>query len=65
PENRATPFSFLPVQARRAVIMRAMDEREVLRRRVRREQRLIEQLRMAAFRLAAAQPGRTWALVSA
>ncbi len=45
--------------------MRAMDEREVLRRRVRREQRLIEQLRVAAFRLAAAQPGRTWALVSA
>lgn len=44
--------------------MRAMDEREALRQRVRREQRLIERLRVAAFRLDAAQTGHRWAAVS-
>src|SRR5215210_1904507 len=42
-----------------------MDEHEALRQRVRREQQLIERLRLAAFRLDAAQEERTWAIVSA
>ncbi len=42
-----------------------MDEHEALRQRVRREQQLIERLRLAAFRLDAAQEERTWAIVAA
>ncbi len=42
-----------------------MDEHEALRQRVRREQQLIERLRLAAFRLEAAQEERTWAIVAA
>ncbi|CAA9542224.1 MAG: hypothetical protein AVDCRST_MAG88-106 [uncultured Thermomicrobiales bacterium] len=42
-----------------------MDEREAWCRRLREEQRLIERLRLASFRLEAAQEERTWAIVSA
>ena len=42
-----------------------MDEHDALRQRVRREQHLIGRLRLAAFRLDAAQEERTWALVAA
>ncbi len=45
--------------------MRPMDEREAWRRRLREEQRLIERLRLASFRLKAAQEERTWVIVSA
>lgn len=42
-----------------------MDEQAALRQRVYEEQRLTERLRLAAFRLAAAQEERTWAIVAA
>ena len=42
-----------------------MDEHEAWRQRVRREQQLIDRLRLAAFRLEAAQQERTWAIVAA
>jgi hypothetical protein len=42
-----------------------MDEHDALRQRVRREQQIIERLRLATFRLDAAQEERTWALVAA
>ncbi len=42
-----------------------MDEHKALRQRVYEEQRLAERLRLAAFRLAAAQEERTWAIVAA
>ena len=42
-----------------------MDGHEALRQRVRREHQLIERLRLAVFRLDAAQEERTWAIVSA
>src|SRR3712207_3143830 len=64
PENRAKPFSFL-YKAGPRNYHAAMDEQEALRQRVRREQQLIERLRLAAFRLEAAQQERTWAIVAA
>lgn len=64
PENGVKPFSFLYKTGPRDYHA-AMDEHDAWRRRVRREQQLIARLRLAAFRLAAAQEERTWAIVAA
>jgi hypothetical protein len=64
PESGAKPFSFLYKPGPRDYHP-ALDEHDAWRQRVRRDQQLIERLRLAAFRLDAAQEERTWAIVAA